>query len=139
MPGAPILSSLRCSSATRRQIPLDLGADDAGAAAIGELLQRLAQQLARGEMKRPAVFEILVAENPPDAGGPRQRPEGRGSATTVRLGEPVISSSPMPPPRVNDANTRAPAESSVVVATPILWPLFSAARKAGTVRVLARE
>ena len=38
----------------------------------------------------------------------------------VRLGEPVISSSPMPPPRVNEENVRALAESSVVVATLML-------------------
>jgi len=38
----------------------------------------------------------------------------------VTLGDPVISASPMPPPGVNDANTRALAESSVVVATLML-------------------
>src|ERR1043166_89988 len=58
-----------------------------------------------------------------------------GSGTTGRLGEPVISASPIPPPRVKDANTRAPAESSVVVATPMLWPEVNAERKAGTVQV----
>ena len=43
-----------------------------------------------------------------------------GSGTMVRLGEPVISSRPMPPPRVNDEKVRALAESSVVVATLML-------------------
>ena len=36
------------------------------------------------------------------------------------VGEPVISGSPMPPPCVNEAKTRPPAESSVVVATLML-------------------
>ena len=36
------------------------------------------------------------------------------------LGEPVISGKFMPPPRVKDANVRAPEESSVVVATLML-------------------
>ena len=43
-----------------------------------------------------------------------------GSGTMVRLGEPVISGRPMPPPRVNEAKVRAFAESSVVVATLML-------------------
>ncbi len=43
-----------------------------------------------------------------------------GSGTIVMFGEPVISSSPMPPPRVNELNVRAFAESSVVVATLML-------------------
>ena len=43
-----------------------------------------------------------------------------GSGTIVRLGEPVISGSPIPPPRVKDENVRALAESSVVVATLML-------------------
>ena len=38
----------------------------------------------------------------------------------VMFGEPVISSSPIPPPRVNESKVRAPAESSVVVATLML-------------------
>ena len=38
----------------------------------------------------------------------------------VRLGEPVISSRPIPPPRVNELNVRASDESSVVVATLML-------------------
>jgi hypothetical protein len=38
----------------------------------------------------------------------------------MRLGEPVISSRPMPPPRVNEEKVRAPDASSVVVATLIL-------------------
>ena len=33
------------------------------------------------------------------------------------FGEPVISSRPMPPPRVNELKVRAFAESSVVVET----------------------
>ena len=56
----------------------------------------------------------------------------------VMLGEPVISSRPMPPPRVNEAKVRALAKSSVVVATLMLWPALSAARNAGTVNALAR-
>ena len=43
-----------------------------------------------------------------------------GSGTMVRFGEPVISSRPIPPPRVNDAKVRAPAPSRVVVATLML-------------------
>ena len=43
-----------------------------------------------------------------------------GSGTMVRFGEPVISGRPMPPPRVNEENVRALAESSVVVATLML-------------------
>jgi hypothetical protein len=38
----------------------------------------------------------------------------------VRLGEPVISSRFMPPPRVKELKVRALAESSVVVATLML-------------------
>jgi hypothetical protein len=44
----------------------------------------------------------------------------------------------MPPPRVNEAKTRPPVESSVVVATPTLYPPLSADRNAGTVSVFAR-
>jgi len=40
-----------------------------------------------------------------------------GSGTSVMFGEPVISSRPMPPPRVNELKVRAFAESSVVVET----------------------
>ena len=101
-----------------QQVPLDLSADDAGAAARAETRKRPAQEPARGEMKRPAVAEILIANQPSLAPGSTRKVVG--SATTVRLGEPVISSSPIPPPRVNDAKTRVPAESSVVVATPML-------------------
>ena len=43
-----------------------------------------------------------------------------GSGTMTRFGEPVISARPMPPPRVKELKTRAPAESSVVVATLML-------------------
>ena len=38
----------------------------------------------------------------------------------VRFGEPVISSSPMPPPGVNDRKTRPLAPSRVDVATLML-------------------
>src|SRR5262245_48168876 len=73
----------------------------------------------------------------PGAHGSVRKVEGSG--TMVRLGEPVISISPIPPPRVNEANVRAFAESSVVVATLMLYPVSSAARNAGTVTALARD
>src|SRR6476661_8541682 len=57
----------------------------------------------------------------------------------VRLGEPVISSSPIPPPRVNESKILALAESSVLVATLMLWPLVSVAAKPGAVTALARD
>ena len=38
----------------------------------------------------------------------------------IQFGEPVISSSPIPPPGVNEAKVRAPEASSVVVATLML-------------------
>ena len=69
-----------------QQIPLDLRADDARAAAIGQTSERLAQQLARREMKRPAVVEIFVAENPADARRPRQGAKGRGIGDEGEIG-----------------------------------------------------
>ena len=75
-------------------------------------------------MERHAAVEIFVGENPADAASaPSAHGSTRkvaGSGTMVRFGEPVISGRPMPPPRVNDANVRAFAESSVVVATLML-------------------
>ena len=41
-------------------------------------LERLAQQLARREMKRSPIVEIFVAENPPRARRPWQNAKGRG-------------------------------------------------------------
>ena len=77
----------------------------------------------RREVERHAGVEIFVAEDPADAArvpahGSTRKVEGSG--TIVRFGEPVISSRPMPPPRVNEENVRAFAESSVVVATLML-------------------
>ncbi len=60
-----------------QQIPFDLGADDARMAARGERLQSLAQKLARREMKRRAVVEIFVAQDPADARRPGQHAECR--------------------------------------------------------------
>src|ERR1700686_3942883 len=60
-----------------QQIPLDLRADDAGKTTIGKPGQRFAQKLARREMKRPAIVEIFIAEDPTDAWSPRQCAECR--------------------------------------------------------------
>lgn len=62
-----------------------------------------------------------------------------GSGTTTILGEPVISGSSMPPPRMKEENMRAPEASSVELATVVVWPLVRAARKPGSVTAFARE
>src|SRR5262249_23252297 len=51
----------------------------------------------------------------------------------------VISSSPMPPPRMNEENTRAAEASVVAVATVVVQPLARAFRKPGAVNVFARD
>ena len=42
-------------------------------------------------------------------------------------------------PRTKEEKVRVPAESSVLVATLMLWPLRSALRNAGAVSAFARE
>src|SRR5580692_562573 len=60
-----------------QQVPLDLRSHDARIAPLGETAQRLAQKLTRREMKRRAVVEIFVAQDPADARRPRQYAECR--------------------------------------------------------------
>src|ERR1700678_4090492 len=69
-----------------QQIPLDLRADDGGAAALAEFLQRLAQKLPRREMKRTAFVEIFVTEYPADARSPRQDAKGCRIADDREIG-----------------------------------------------------
>ena len=72
-----------------------------------------------GEVETPLVglIEALDAQNGNGNGSTRKVAR---SGTMVRLGDPVISGSPMPPPRVKEAKRRAFAKSSVVVATLML-------------------
>ncbi len=63
-------------------------------------------------------YSSQITQPMPGAQGSTRKVDGSG--TMVRLGEPVISSSPMPPPGVNEAKVRAPEASSVVVATLML-------------------
>ena len=60
-----------------QQIPLDLRSHDARIAPLGEAAQRFAQKLTRREMKRRAVVEIFVAQDPADARRPWQYAECR--------------------------------------------------------------
>jgi hypothetical protein len=68
--------------------------------------------------RTPQVITAEPIDPMPGAQGSTRKVAGSG--TTVMFGEPVISSRPSPPPRVNEANVRALAESSVVVATLML-------------------
>ena len=69
-----------------QQIPLDLRSHDARIAALGETAQRFAQKLTRREMKRRAVVEIFVAQDPADAGRPRQYAECRRIGDDGQIG-----------------------------------------------------
>ena len=63
------------------EIPLDLEPDDVVEARRLQALELLTQQMARGEVIARAVVEVLVAEYPADARGPRAGPgtsPGRG-------------------------------------------------------------
>src|ERR1700722_1055150 len=68
------------------QIPLDLRADDACEAMIGKPAERFAQKLARREMKRPAVVEIFIAQDPADAPPPGKYAECRGVGDDRQVG-----------------------------------------------------
>src|ERR1700733_10665983 len=69
-----------------QQVPFDLWTDDAFPAARRKPPRRHAQHLARREMERPAVVEIFVPQDPADAVGPWQNPEGRRVGHNGQIG-----------------------------------------------------
>src|SRR5437764_11803019 len=66
-------------------------------------------------MRAPCTLESFPTRRSSDRGSMRNV---AGSGTIVRLGEPVISASPIPPPGVNDANVRDGARRDDRLAQP---------------------
>ena len=98
---------------------------------------------ARGGVALLVVFTVGATSACGGGGGGGAAAAGAAlaSALTIKTVLGMVSpfASLMPPPRVNDANVRAPEASSVVVATLVLWPFSSAPKNAGAVNVFARE
>ena len=103
MPGAPMCSSVRCSSATRSRYH-SISRPTTKRRLFSASRASCRRRSWRGEKwNGTPLAKYSSHRTQPTPGAQGSTRNVPGSGTMVRLGEPVISSRPMPPPRVNEA------------------------------------